>query len=450
MQREPIMSVSGIRGRMGESITPVLFSQMAYLQCRRAGGGRIVIGRDTRGSGAELARAAFRGVHCAGGSPVDIGIAPTPTTVFATRHLAASAGIVITASHNPLPYNGYKAVHASGRLYNAAECEGLYEAYRSGKIPDEAALAGSLDTPDQMVEASLSHVEAILDVVDAALINRTGISVAVDSINGAAGAVFPQLLDRLGVKWTGVHNELNGNFVHNPEPRPEHLGDLSAVLASRDDLWAGFAFDPDADRLATMGGHGEAVSEELTLALALDNVLARESTSVATNLSTSMIVDDVASSHGATVYRTKIGEANVVECMREHGCAVGGEGNGGVIYPRVACVRDGLTAMALIIELMARTGKRLTDLTSALPQYCIVKRTLPLAGRNATRTIDHLADVFGKENLDTQDGLKIIRDNGWVHIRPSNTEPILRCYAEAPTANEASALADMVTSQLES
>jgi phosphomannomutase len=443
------MSVSGVRGKVGESLTPFLYSALAYIQTSQAGGGRVVVGRDTRPSGPAMTAAVMRGIRLAGGSPVDIGIAPTPTTCVAVSHVGATAGIIITASHNPLPYNGYKMVHRSGRLFSGAECERVYEAFRQGSFPAESELAAASGEPDETVDAVTPHIERILEAVDAGVIRGAGVRVAIDSINGAAGVLFPRLLEMLGVSWRGVHNGLDGTFVHNPEPRPEHLTDLASLLASDDTLWGGFAFDPDADRLAPMAEGGGAVSEEMTLALALENVLERQRSDIATNLSTSMVIDDVARAYGVGVVRTRIGEANVVEAMRAKGLAVGGEGNGGVIYPRVSTVRDGPAALALIIELMARRAKRLGALADRWPVYPIIKEKIALGDRAPREILEELAAAFGAETLDRQDGLKIIRDYGWVHLRPSNTEPIMRCYAEARTEEQARELSRMVHERLD-
>jgi len=450
MENLPIMSVSGIRGIVGQTLTPLLISQIAFLQTRASGGGRIAVGRDTRPSGEMLARAAFRGIRAAGGIPVDLGIAPTPTTCVAVPELGALGGSIITASHNPNPYNGYKMVHASGRLLRADECENIYTEFRRGGLPPEEELAKIADTPQEYVDAAAIHLKRIYAQVDADLIRSSGIAVGIDSVNGAAGTVFPALLSTLGVEWTGVHNKLDGDFAHDPEPRPEHLSDLSNLLQTRTGLWGGFAFDPDADRLATMNEHGEAISEEMTLAFALQNILGRRKSAIATNLSTSMLIDDVATRFGVNVIRTKIGEANVVEGMVRYGCAVGGEGNGGLIYPAVSWARDGLAALAIIIELMAKTGRTLSMLAAEWPVYAIVKVKIPLQKMDPAAAIAKLAVKFSHEATDRLDGLKILRDYGWVHVRPSNTEPIIRCYAEARTRAEAQELADMVIIALKS
>ncbi len=452
MPNDPMMSVSGIRGIFGDSLTPLLVTRIAYLQTKdaslRGSPPKIVVGRDTRQSGSALAAAAFRGIRSAGGVPIDIGIAPTPTTCFAVSELGAQAGIIITASHNPTEYNGYKMVHADGRLYRAGECEKIYAAFRQGGYPSDAELLASPETAQETIDAGLQHIDRICAHVDVKRIRGANIRIAVDSINGAAGAVFPRLLDRLGCSWVGVNTLLDGQFAHNPEPRPEHLGGLKTLLRSDPALWGGFAFDPDADRLATIGDGGVAISEEMTLVFCLRNLLGRVKTNVAVNLSTTMLIDDVAAKFGIRVFRTKIGEANVVEGMEQNSCLIGGEGNGGLIYPAITNCRDGLAALAVIIELMATTGYPLSKLSGEWPTYTIVKSKISLQSLDPAAAIERLAEKFKGEPIDRRDGLKILLPQGWVQVRASNTEPIMRCFAEAKTEHEAEGMAAMVMKAL--
>jgi phosphomannomutase len=446
----PIMSVSGIRGIIDETISPQLFAEIAYVQTTTLNKGEIIVGRDTRPSGPAFAEAICRGIAAAGGKPIDIGIAPTPTVCVAVQHRRASGGIIITASHNPSQYNGYKMVHPSGRLSSGEECEAVYSGFREKKFP-ASTISESLKDPVprlsvEKMDATGPHIERILGQVDVEGIRKANITIAVDSINGAAGVIFPELLSRLGVKWIGVHNKIDGDFVHNPEPRPEHLTDLGNLLKKNPGLWGGFVFDPDADRLALMGEHGEPVTEEMTLVLALSNRLAKTPSPVATNLSTSMMIDDVARKYKSRVIRTKIGEANVVSALLSQGCSIGGEGNGGVIYPAISTVRDGLTGMALILELMAERKTTLMQLVSEWQQYPMIKDKIPCDKLDPSLVIGKLTDRFKDEKTDVQDGLKIIRDEGWVHVRPSNTEPIIRCIAEAKTRENALELIEMIKS----
>jgi phosphomannomutase len=447
MKSLPIMSVSGIRGIVNETLTTEFITAIAFIQTKYLGKGEIIVARDTRPSGEMLAKAIFNGIRMAGGTPVDAGIVPTPTACFAVKHFNASGGIIITASHNPSQYNGYKMIHPAGRLFSGKECDEIYKAYYDGRYPEtKDFVAPSL--PVKKIDAITPHLDKILQAVDVNIIKQANIKIAVDSINGAGGTIFPKLLSLLGVKWIGLNNKIDGDFVHNPEPRPEHLTGLAALMKKNSGLWGGFIFDPDADRLALMGEHGEPITEEMTLVLACNNILSKNPSPVATNLSTSMMVEDVARSYGVPVIRTKIGEANVVEAIIKNKCNIGGEGNGGVIFPEVSIVRDGPVGMALILELMAKRGKTLMQLASEWPHYPIIKEKISCENKDPESIIKNLTDIFADEKIDTQDGLKIIRDEGWVHIRPSNTEPIIRCYAEAKTEAGARKLIDMVMEKI--
>lgn len=448
MGTEAIMSVSGVRGIAGETFTEETVASLAYVQTKTCGSGKILIGRDTRPSGAAFLSAAAAGVTAAGGTPVDLGIVPTPTVCVAVKEVRAAGGIILTASHNPSPYNGYKMVHAQGRLYTGDECERIYDAYRALLSDSDRPAFPTKAVPEKMDTAGAVHLEKVVSAVDADRIRNAAMSVAVDSVNGAAGVLFPQLLHMLGVRWQGVHTEPDGRFAHDPEPRPEHLTDLRELLRRDPELRGGFAFDPDGDRLALMGAGGRAVSEEYTLALALQDVLSRKRSTVATNLSTSMVVDDVANTYGCEVIRTKIGEAHVVEAMVANGCDIGGEGNGGIIYPRVSTVRDGLTGMALVLELMATSGMSITQLVAGLPAYCMRKEKLPCVSENPRQLLGRLASSVDAAHIDRRDGVKLTFEKSWVHVRASNTEPILRCYAEAETEPEAGNLVEMVKEKI--
>lgn len=446
---KPIMSVSGIRGKIGDGLSFELLRAIAYIQTKLSGGGKVIIGRDTRPSGTEIEKWLCQGIRAAGATPISIGIATTPTTCFATKYFGANAGIIITASHNPHPYNGYKPVHSSGRLLNNDESSAIYKEYENGNYLSDEEFAKFQNSPEKVETTAVSaHINAILKSVDADLIKKAKIKVAVDSINGAASSAFPELLEKLGVEWLGVNVKSDGDFVHNPEPRPAHLTDLHDLLKSKNDFWAGFAFDPDGDRLVTMGERGEPICEEMTLALSMMSVLSSKKSAVATNLSTSMVIDDVAKNFGVKVIRTKIGEANVVDAIRANNLLLGGEGNGGVIFPEVSMVRDGLVGLALIIECMAKNDKKIMKLVSLYKEYPIVKEKISIAGLNPTEILAKLTKVFADEKIDTQDGLKIIYNDGWVHIRSSNTEPIMRVYAEGVTQEKANELAKMVMEKI--
>jgi phosphomannomutase len=390
----------------------------------------MVVARDSRESGGALVRAACRGIHAAGGTAIDTGVVPTPTACIATAHTHACSGIIITASHNPAQYNGYKMIHPSGRLFNAEECAQLYSHVADSAIADHT-LHTAAGHPDESFDPVPVHCDAIVAAVDASAIAAAHIRIAVDTINAAAAAVVPSLLQRLGVEYVLVNGDMHGRFAHNPEPRPQHLTQLRDVLASEPTMWAGFAFDPDADRLAPMSERGEEISEEYTLGLAAAAVLPRHPGCIATNLSTSMLVDDIARSCDARVIRTKIGEANVVSAVLSENCVLGGEGNGGVIYPPVSLVRDGLCGCALIVDLMARQTQTISQLTAQWPRYVLAKEKITLDTIDADTAFMRVAEAFPEARRDGTDGLKLSLDGAWIHIRASNTEPILRCYAES-------------------
>jgi phosphomannomutase len=443
------MSVSGIRGKVNDDLSFELLRTIAYIQTKLSSSKKIIIGRDTRPSGKDIEKALCQGILAAGGDPISIGIASTPTTCFATKYFGADGGIIITASHNPHPYNGYKPVHSSGRLFNAIESQKLYDEYEKGNFLSNFEFEKYPNEPKSFETTAINaHINAILKNVDVDLIRNAKIKIAVDAINGAASDAFPKLLSALEVKYEGINCKSDGDFTHNPEPRPTHLLELQNLLKSKSGFWAGFAFDPDGDRLVTMGENGEPICEEMTLALSMMSVLADKKSNVATNLSTSVIIDDVAKNFGVEVIRTKIGEANVVDAIRENGLILGGEGNGGVIYPVVSMVRDGLVGLALIIECMAKNNKKITQLTSLYKEYPIVKEKISIEGLNPKAILAKLTKIFADEKTDTQDGLKIIYPDGWVHIRSSNTEPIMRIYAEAKTEDRAKELADMVMKEV--
>ncbi|MFW5960356.1 MAG: hypothetical protein ACOCSE_04485, partial [Chitinivibrionales bacterium] len=431
------MSVSGIRGKTNGSFTTEMCSRIAYIQTRKYRGGKVVVGRDTRPTGKEYAEAAFAGIASAGGKPVDIGIAPTPTTCKAVEVLNASTGIILTASHNPMPYNGYKMVHSTGRLFNDSECTEVYEGYRNGEFPEY--IPPFPENPDEIEkeDGAELHISAIINEIDTELIQKAGLKIAVDAINGAASAVLPRLLKRLNVEWKGINTELSGEFTHNPEPRPEHLHEISAFLKENPGMNGGFIFDPDADRLVVMGEDGTPLSEEFTLALAINHLLKKTKSDIVVNLSTSMLMDTIADNFRVRLFRTRIGEANVVEGIKKHKASFGGEGNGGVIYPAVSSVRDGLAGTALILEYMASEKKSINQLASPLPRFAMIKDKIDLNGADAVSIIRDIESRYTNYPKNTEDGLRIVMERGWIQLRSSNTEPVMRLFVEAFSGNQA-------------
>jgi phosphomannomutase len=381
------------------------------------------------------------GLLSTGHDVIDLGIATTPTTeILVTTH-NASGGVIITASHNPEPWNALKLLAPTGLFLSAAEGEAVLAIERQARAVhrrwDEL---GSL-TED--AAASEVHIRGILGLpwLERERIAACGLHAVVDCTNGAGGAVAPELLRRLGVQVTELYCEPTGRFTRRPEPTPAHLGDLCSAVRAHG-AQVGFATDPDADRLGLVTEQGVALSEEYTLALAADYLLARTPGPVVVNLSTTSAMDDVCRRHGVPLFRTPVGEANVVARMLSERAIIGGEGNGGVILPALHPGRDAMVGMALILQSLAASGRALSALHAALPQYSMVKRSAPL--RQPVSDAE-LAARVGREfsgPVDTADGVKVTLPEGWVHLRRSNTEPIVRAIAESRDVTTATALAE--------
>ncbi|MGE0481738.1 MAG: phosphoglucosamine mutase [Phycisphaerae bacterium] len=428
-----MIGVSGVRGLVGKTFTPELVLQFAHAYGTVLEGGPVVLARDSRPSGEMFALAGAAGLAAAGCHVSDLGVAMTPTAAFAIRAGAQRGGIVITASHNPSPWNGLKFLDDQGlgpdpetvkRISTVREQRG----YRSVEAGFEALRRDS--------DAGERHAAAVRAAVDVDLRALRGVRVVLDSVNGAGGIVTPAFLQALGCDVVPINTEPSGVFAHAPEPVAENLAQLCGqVRAAKAAI--GFAQDPDADRLALVDEHGRFVGEEYTLALGAWSVLAQRKGAVAANLSTSRMVDDLAQRFGTRVYRTPVGESHVARAIRRHDCVVGGEGNGGVIDPRISPVRDSLSAMSLVLQLMASTGKRVSELVAELPRYVMIKQKFECPAPRIAQAVDAIATAFAGERLDRADGVRIDLSDGWVHVRPSNTEPIVRFIAEARDADAA-------------
>lgn len=437
-----MVSISGVRGIIGEGLTPEValsFAQAFGTYCR---GGKIVVGRDSRVSGPLLQSAVTAGLIATGCEVIDIGIAPTPTTQLATENLHAAGGIILTASHNPVMWNGLKLLAPDGLFLDGeqgAQVVRLHEQKEFAARTWEGL--GKISTYEKAVA---DHLRAVMSLpfLTVEKIRGRKFKVAVDCVHGAGGVIVPQLLEQLGCEAFFLHLEPHGRFPRNPEPLPENLGALcAAVRAQRADL--GIAVDPDADRMALVSEQGLPLGEEYTLALAVDFMLSIKKGKVVTNVSTSLAIDDIAARHGCTVERTKVGEINVAKRMRESGAAIGGEGNGGVIVPEVHLGRDALAGLALILQHLANKGEPLSKVHGALPQYVMRRRKIELDDRaRAASTLEKILARYAGEKIDLLDGVKILRDKSWVQVRASNTEPIMRIMAEAPTAAAAEKLCD--------
>ena len=424
-----MMGVSGVRGIIGESMTVHLATELGCAFGSSIRGGLVVVGRDSRPSGRMIQQAYVAGLLSTGCAVVELGIVSTPGTALIVRRRRAAGGTVITASHNPVEWNGIKFLTPEGLALPPAQAEALYDRWRER---DFVAVPVQ-DLQDVIVDQTTheQHVQAVLDVTDVRRITDRSFRVVLDSVNGAGGAGGRVLLERLGCEVVHINAEPTGRFAHPPEPLAENLTQLGQVV--RESKAAiGFAQDPDADRLAIVDEQGRYIGEEYTLALAARHVFATRPGPAAANLSTSRMIDDLAAAAGGPccVHRCAVGEAHVVQAISEYGCVIGGEGNGGVIDPRVVPVRDSFASMALVLELLASTETPLSAIVDALPRYMIVKEKLEADRDRIDRALAAVQEHFADERLNRADGIRIDWDEGWVHIRPSNTEPILRIIAE--------------------
>src|SRR5437016_6127149 len=445
-----MVGVSGVRGIVGKDLTPEVVARwaMAFGLWAKERRPAVVIGRDARESGPGFAEAATEGLAAAGCEVIDVGLVPTPTLQLAVEHHGAGGGIALTASHNPLEWNALRVVGPDGIFLDGrdgARVAALVAERRGG------AGRGSRLIHDN--EAIARHLDSVLQlaVVDVERIRARRFSVALDAVRGAGGVIMPALLERLGCRVVGVNLETDGRFPRAPEPVPEHLGELAALVrGSGADI--GMAVDPDVDRLARVDETGAPIGEDYTLAFAVRAVLEPgkgeggrgKGNTVVCNLSTSLVVEDAARDCGATVVRTPVGEVHVARKIVELRAPIGGEGNGGVMYPALHVGRDAPVAAALLLALLARTGRRVSEWVAAAPRYAIVKAKLERGARNAERGLDDvyaaLRSRFPEASADTQDGLRLAWRDRWLHVRPSNTEPIIRLIAEAPSGAEAEQL----------
>jgi phosphomannomutase len=396
--------------------------------------GTVLIGRDTRPSGPVLASAVSSSLRFLGFDVVDLGIAATPTVEIMVDELGAAGGVIITASHNGPEWNALKFLGPAGEFLTAEQMASVrLIAAGDGHVFPEPERIGSRATDDS---ADRVHIERILELgrIDPERIAAAGIRAAVDCVNGAGSRIVPALLGRLGVEVIELFTAVDEPFPHNPEPRPEHLSALSqAVHEGGADI--GFACDPDADRLVLVDGAGAVLSEELTLALAADLVLGEERGPLVANMSTSRVIEDIGGRHGVPVHRAKVGEANVVEVMKEVGAVIGGEGNGGVIYPALHYGRDAMVAIALVLELLTEEGVSLAEKLTNFPRYHIIKEKVPFTGALGRIGAELRGRFTGRVNED--DGVRIDMEEGWVHLRASNTEPVIRIIAEAGSEERA-------------
>ncbi|HMP74246.1 MAG TPA: phosphoglucosamine mutase [Kiritimatiellia bacterium] len=442
------VSISGVRGVVGGSFTPQLAAAFAQAFGAFVGRGAVLVGRDTRPSGPMIERAVVAGLQSVGCKPVLAGIIPTPTMLFLTRQTGLRGGIVITASHNPAPWNALKFIGSDGLFLSPNRAEDLFDLYHQQDFP----LVEEADLRTEQIEPYPveSHVKAIRAYVDTEAIRARKLKVAVDCVNGVGALYSPLFLKNiLGCDVVPLFDTPSGIFERDPEPTPRNLDALrQAVLDHRCDL--GFAQDPDGDRLTLVTEQGQALSEDLTLAFSVQQILEHHQKGpLAINLSTSKVIDAIARDHHVPVHRTRIGEIHVAQAMLEHGCVAGGEHNGGVMIAAIHPCRDSFAAMAILLERLATTRKTLSRLHADLPAYHVVRDKLPLRSDLAPAILRAIRHDLEPSRVNLSDGVYYDLDDAWLHIRRSNTEPVLRLTAEAPTLTQAQTLVSDMRQRIE-
>lgn len=433
-------SVSGVRGIVGDGLDPNSLVSHVHSFVQAVGRGRILIGRDTRDSGPAIEDLVCATLAMSGCDAVKLGIATTPTVEMAVlADPDAVGGIILTASHNPMPWNALKFLDRDGLFLGPDEVKALFQRVDRG----ETNWVGHKDLGRILVgsDADDLHIDAVLALpyVDGAAVRARPPRVAVDCVNGAAYRIAPRLLERMGCQVVAIHTVPDGQFPRGAEPVPEALAILGETVRTHG-CDVGLAFDPDGDRLALVDERGVPLGEEATLALGVKHVLAKRKGGVAVNLSTSRMSEDLAKAAGVPFFRTPVGEIHVAKTMLRESCVVGGEGNGGLILPELHPGRDGILAAAVVVSLLAESDRKLSELAADLPRYGMVKTKFGLEGKSLPGAIAALKAKFSDATLDERDGLFLSWPDRWLHVRASNTEPILRAIAEAPTIELAKAL----------
>lgn len=450
-----IKSISGIRGtiggRPGESLTPVDIVKFAsaygtWLGRRHRGKKlMVVIGRDARRSGNMVSSLVSNTLRSLGIDVTDIGLASTPTVEMAVTGTGADGGIIITASHNPAEWNALKLLNERGEFLSGSDGNELLAIAGS----EDFLYAPLDDTGSYVHDDSWSsiHIELVLalPLVDRGAVAKADFTVAIDCVNSVGGIIVPALLKSLGVnKIIELNTTPDGHFAHNPEPLPANLKEISSLTASSG-ADVGFVVDPDVDRLAIICEDGSMFGEEYTLVAVSDYVLTASPGNTVSNLSSTRALKDVTEKHGGQYFTAAVGEVNVVEEMKQRGAVIGGEGNGGVIYPVLHYGRDAIAGIALFLSHLALSGKKCSGLRKTYPDYFMAKKKLDLPeGSSFEKILDSVRENFAGHEIDERDGMRIEQPNGWVQIRKSNTEPIMRIYSEGPTPEEAESLADRV------
>ena len=453
-----IKSISGIRGtiggRPGDNLTPVDIVKFAaaygsWLKLHKGKSRlKVVIGRDARISGRMVQDLVVATLSGMGIDVLDLGLSTTPTVEIAVPGEKADGGIILTASHNPKQWNALKLLNEKGEFLDAAQGASILVLAESGDFDfsgvDEL---GTVSHDDSYIQ---KHIDEVLKLtlVDEAVIRKAGFKVVVDGVNSTGGIAIPQLLQRLGVEVIPLYCEPNGHFPHNPEPLKEHLADICALVV-KEKADFGIVVDPDVDRLAFISNDGEMFGEEYTLVACADYVLGKTRGDTVSNLSSSRALRDITEKHGGSYRAAAVGEVNVVAMMKETGAVIGGEGNGGIIYPESHYGRDALVGTALFLMLMAERGGTVKELRDSYPAYYMSKKKIELsAGLNVDELLEKMEKAYSHENPSMVDGVKIDFPDSWVHLRKSNTEPIIRIYTEARSPEEADSLAEKIIREI--
>lgn len=456
-----IKSISGFRGTIGgkpgDTLNPLdivkFVSSYATLrrQAVKAGANKIVVGRDARISGPMVSKVVCGTLLGLGYDVVDIGLASTPTTELAVIMEKADGGIIITASHNPRQWNALKLLNEHGEFLDKDEAA---EVVKVADIGDFSyADVDHLGKYKADSSYNQKHIDLVksLELVDVEAIRKANFRVALDTVNSVGGVILPELLKQLGVETVnGLYLEPTGDFKHNPEPLEKNLGDIMSLM-SKGGYDVGFVADPDVDRLALIDERGKMYGEEYTLVTVADYILQNTPGNTVSNLSSTRALRDVTEKYGCKYTPSAVGEVNVVTKMKEVGAVIGGEGNGGVIYPAAHYGRDALVGIALLLTYFAKLGKRVSEIRNMYPHYEMAKNRIDLKeGSNPDAILAKMKEKYQGDNVTTIDGVKIDFEDKWVHLRKSNTEPIIRVYSEAHTAKEAQDLGERFVKEIES
>ncbi|HET8810896.1 MAG TPA: phosphoglucosamine mutase [Flavobacteriaceae bacterium] len=453
-----IKSISGIRGtiggNIGENLTPIDIVKFASAygtwvkKQREKENYRVVVGRDARISGEMVQQLVMNTLVGMGIHVVDLGLSTTPTVEVAVPMENADGGIILTASHNPKQWNALKLLDKNGEFLNGeAGAEILKIVEKEATSFAEIDLLGKITVNDAYIDL---HIEEILDLdlVDADAVKKAKFKVVVDAVNSIGGIAVPRLLEKLGVDVVKLYCEPNGNFPHNPEPLKEHLTDICA-LVPKENADLGIVVDPDVDRLAFIDENGNMFGEEYTLVAIADYVLGRKKGNTVSNLSSSRALRDITEKHGGTYHASAVGEVNVVQLMKETNAVIGGEGNGGIIFPELHYGRDSLVGIALFLTYLAEQNKSVSELRKEYPAYFMSKNKIELTPElDVDGILSQMAEKYASEEISTIDGVKIDFPENWVHLRKSNTEPIIRIYTEAKSQEKADALAERIIREI--